>query len=67
MFAIVPYTLLAMGGVNAGLWSQLDESREDDDGGRKVRGLVGRWVGLNAWRGGLPLVGAVLGAWATVG
>lgn len=75
-FAIWPYTIFGMMSTNRKLLKKHDEMKGLDVGekatevglakGESTKELVDRWATLNVGRGLLPLVGAVLGLWATL-
>ena len=75
-FAIWPYTIFGMMSTNRKLFKKHDEMKGLDVGekatevglakGESTKELVDRWAMLNVGRGLLPLVGAVLGLWATL-
>ena len=73
--SIVPYTLILMRGVNGKLISKSDHPKNmglDDtaanvskDGEESAKELIDWWATLNVGRGLLPLVGTIIGTWAT--
>ncbi len=73
--SIVPYTLIFMRGVNGKLISKSDDPNNmslDDivanlnkDGEESTKELIDWWATLNFGRGLLPLVGTIVGTWAT--
>ncbi len=72
--SIVPYTLIIMRGVNAKLISKADDLRarstddivaNTDEEKRSAKELIDWWATLNFGRGLLPLMGTIVGAWAT--
>ena len=75
-FAIWPYTIFLMMSTNRKLFKKYDEMKGLDVGekatevgltkGESTKELVDRWGMLNLGRGIFPLVGAVLGLWATL-
>lgn len=74
--SIVPYTLLVMSDVNAKLMAKAEEMESLDakdevteigmPKGESAKELVDWWAVLNLGRGVFPLLGAVLGAWASL-
>ena len=73
--SIIPYTLLMMKGVNDKLTSKADNTKamsldkivaEEDKGDESAKELIDWWATLNLGRGLLPLLGATVGAWATM-
>lgn len=76
VFAIFPYTVFGMMSTNQKLFKKHDEMKGLDVGekamevglakGESAKELVDRWGILNVGRGVFPLVGAVLGLWATL-
>ena len=74
--AIFPYTWFVMMGTNKKLFRKLDEMKGLDVSekatevglakGESAKELVDRWGILNVGRGAFPLVGAVLGLWASL-
>ena len=75
-FGVVPYTMLVMLSTNQKLFKKHDEMKAMDVGekatevglakGESTKELVDRWGMMNVGRGMFPLVGAVLGLWATL-
>ena len=75
-FGIWPYTIFGMMPTNRKLIKKHDEMSGSDIGkeatevglakGGSTKELVDRWGMLNLGRGLFPLVGAVLGLWATL-
>lgn len=75
-FGIWPYTIFGMMPTNRKLFKKHDEMKGLDIGekatevglakGESAKELVDRWGMLNLGRGLFPLVGAVLGLWATL-
>lgn len=74
--AIAPYTVLAMQPTNKKLKGKLDEMKGLDIGekateiglakGESAKELLDWWATLNFGRGLFPLVGSILGLWATL-
>lgn len=74
--AIVPYTAIGMQPTNKKLKKKLDDMKGLDIGekateiglakGESAKELLDWWATLNFGRGILPLVGAILGMWATL-
>ena len=74
--AIVPYTVLAMQPTNKKLGRKLEEMKGLDIGekateiglakGESAKELLDWWATLNLGRGLFPLVGSILGLWATL-
>lgn len=75
-FGIWPYTIFGMMPTNRKLFKKHDEMKGLDVGekatevglakGESAKELVDRWGMLNLGRSVFPLVGAVLGLWATL-
>ena len=73
---IVPYTMIGMLPTNKKLQKKVEEMKGLDIGekatevglakGESAKELVDWWAVLNFGRGTFPLVGAVLGLWATL-
>ena len=73
---IFPYTIFGMMSTNQKLLKKHDEMKGLDVGekatevglakGESTKELIDRWGMLNLGRGMFPLVGAVLGLWATL-
>lgn len=64
---IVPWTVVAMAGVNRGLLSRAEAGVvEKEESEEVLRGLE-RWVVLNGLRSVFPLVGGVVGVVAGMG
>ncbi|MCJ1484078.1 hypothetical protein MMC06_004246 [Schaereria dolodes] len=73
VISIVPYTILFMATINSKLIAKNEElirrsdpKEEHIDGGESAKELVDRWGALNLVRGLFPLVGAILGVWASI-
>lgn len=73
--SIVPYTLFVMKDVNAKLMARAEEASLDVKNevteigmpkGESAKELLDWWAVLNLGRGVFPLLGAVLGAWASL-
>lgn len=75
-FGLWPYTIFGMMSTNRKLFKKHDEMKRLDVGekaaevglakGESVKELVDRWGMLNLGRAVFPLVGAVVGLWATL-
>lgn len=75
-FGMMPYTRLVMWSTNLALFRKYDqmknlgvEEKATETGlekGQSTKELVDKWGTLNLVRGLLPLVGAVIGTWATL-
>ena len=73
---IFPYTIFGMKSTNRKLFKKHDEMQGLDVGekakevglakGESTKELIDRWGMLNLGRGMFPLLGAVLGLWATL-
>jgi membrane protein YqaA with SNARE-associated domain len=60
VLGIVPFTLGVMMGTNRSLQAKVGAKDEVETTRTEVESLLERWGVLNALRGGLPLVGAVV-------
>lgn len=72
--SIIPYTLIVMRDVNGKLLNKANDLKTmslDDiitnlnDSEESAKELIDWWATLNLGRGLLPLVGTIVGAWAT--
>ncbi|PLB39875.1 DUF1772 domain-containing protein [Aspergillus candidus] len=61
---IVPWTMVGMSVTNGKLLELADGKGKGKE--REVEGLLERWMGLNAVRAALPLLGGVVGFWASL-